>query len=210
MQATRRRILEILKEHGRATVEELSQRLSLTPVTVRHHLDVLRGEGLIEPPVVRHRATPGRPQYTFCLSQHASEFFPKNFDVLSSRLLDSIRASLDQQQVNVVFEGVTQRFLHDAPAPAPGETAAQTLDRVAAFLDRNGYVAHWERVPEGFMLHTSNCPYEGCAADHPELCAMDLALVSALLGAEPQRTGRLVEGCSSCSYLIRDTDFAAA
>jgi predicted ArsR family transcriptional regulator len=203
MQATRKRILELLKEHGQCTVDELSELLDLTAVTVRHHLDVLRSEQLIEPPVVRHRSTPGRPQYVYALTPRAAQYFPKNFDGLSSRLLESMQACLDERQINVIFEGVTSRFVAEAPRPIPGETIEQRLDRVTAFLDDNGYVARWEQVPEGYVIHTGNCPYEGTAAGHPELCAMDLAMVTTLLGELPQRIGRLVEGCGACSYLIR-------
>ena len=61
MQATRQRILEILKERNTATVEELAYDLGLTPVTIRHHLDILRSEGLVQAPQVKRRDTPGRP-----------------------------------------------------------------------------------------------------------------------------------------------------
>lgn len=205
MQSSRKHILEILKERGQATVEELGERLNLTTVTVRHHLDVLRSEGLIQDPLVKHRSTPGRPQYVYSLSPRASEFFPKNFDGLSNRLLESIRASLDPDRINLIFDDVAGRFAAAAPPPAPGETTEQKLDRVVAFLDTNGYVARWERVPEGYLLHTTNCPYEGIAASHPELCMMDMRLMTSLLGIEPECTGRVVEGCGSCSYLIRET-----
>ncbi len=209
MQATRKRILEILKERSQATVDELSEMLDLTSVTVRHHLDVLRTEGLVEPPVVRHRSSPGRPQYVFCLTPRASEHFPRNFDALSKRLLDSMRASLDERQINVIFEGVTNRFVAQAPGPVPGETLEQALDRAESFLNDNGYVAHWEQSPEGYLLHTCNCPYEGSPSGNPELCEMDLELVSRLLGQMPERVARLVEGCNSCAYLIREPALAA-
>jgi predicted ArsR family transcriptional regulator len=203
MQTTRKRILEILKERGQATVDELSAVLGLTSVTVRHHLEVLRSDGLIEPPVVRHRSSPGRPQYVYSLTNRASDYFPRNFDGLSNRLLDSMRTNLDERQINVIFEGVTHGFAAEAPRPVPGEGIEEALERVTAFLDANGYVARWEQVAEGYVIHTSNCPYEGSAAGYPELCAMDLALVASLLGRQPERLGRLVEGCGSCAYLVR-------
>jgi predicted ArsR family transcriptional regulator len=208
MQATRKRILEILKERGQATVDELSDMLELTSVTVRHHLDVMRTEGLVEPPVVRHRSSPGRPQYVYTLTPRASEHFPRNFDGLSNRLLDSMRDSLDERQINVIFEGVTHRFVAEAPQPAPGESLTETLTRVEAFLNENGYVAHWEEAPEGYVLHTCNCPYEGSPSGNPELCEMDFELISQLLGQTPERVGRLVEGCSSCAYLVREVEMA--
>ncbi len=127
MQTTRKRILEILKERGQATVDELSELLGLTSVTVRHHLDVLRSDGLIEPPVVRHRTSPGRPQYVYTLASRAADYFPRNFDGLSNRLLESIRSNLDERQINVIFEGVTHQFAAEAPRPVPGESLEQTL-----------------------------------------------------------------------------------
>jgi predicted ArsR family transcriptional regulator len=203
MQATRKRILEILKERGQATVDELSEQLDLTSVTVRHHLDVLRSDGLIEPPVVRHRSSPGRPQYVYMLASRAADYFPRNFGGLSNRLLDSMRTNLDENQINVIFEGVTNRFAAEAPQPVAGEALEETVERVTTFLDAHGYVARWERVADGYLIHTSNCPYEGSASGYPELCAMDLALVTSLLGQAPERQGRLVEGCGSCCYLVR-------
>ncbi len=91
----------------------------------------------------------------------------------------------------------------------PGETLEQALDRAESFLNDNGYVAHWEQSPEGYLLHTCNCPYEGSPSGNPELCEMDLELVSRLLGQTPERVGRLVEGFNSCAYLIREPALAA-
>ena len=41
MQATREKIVELLKERGHATVEELADEVGLTQMAVRHHLNVL-------------------------------------------------------------------------------------------------------------------------------------------------------------------------
>ena len=64
MQQTRRYILEILKERKEATIDEivtaLSERIGkITAVTVRHHLEILRGDGLVAAPAVRRERLPG-------------------------------------------------------------------------------------------------------------------------------------------------------
>ena len=53
MQSTRQEILEILKEDREATVEDLASRLELTPMTIRHHLNVLQAQNLVVAPTVR-------------------------------------------------------------------------------------------------------------------------------------------------------------
>lgn len=203
MQSTRQAILNYLKTHGQATVDELAGVLNLTPVTVRHHLDILRSEGLVGEPVVRHRTSRGRPQFVFALTEHASAHFPKNYDDLAAKLLEEVRARGGAPLVNVIFEGVAARLSAEAPAAAEAEPFPARLARVADFLNQRGYVADWEQLPEGYLLHTCNCPYEALAEHNPELCQMDLTLIGNLLGQMPQRVTRLMDGATSCAYLFR-------
>ena len=62
MQTTRQEILEILKEERQATVEDLATRLGLTPMTIRHHLNVLQAQNLVEASKVRRSQRVGRPR----------------------------------------------------------------------------------------------------------------------------------------------------
>jgi DeoR family suf operon transcriptional repressor len=96
MQDTRQQILEILKRLGEVTVQELSNELQLTSVTVRHHLEILRSEGYITEPEIRHSNRPGRPRYVYRLTSTAADLFPNNYSGLASALLDSIRECVSQ------------------------------------------------------------------------------------------------------------------
>lgn len=202
MQKTRHRILEYLKERGEASVEELSAWLDdLTLVTVRHHLDVMRSEGLIDPPEIRHRSAPGRPRYIYRLSQSADSVFPKNLGPLTDHLLSQLKETLGDRQVNVIFEGVADRMAGEFSSAAPNETIEHRLDRVVEHLTAQGYMASWVDHPDGYILTTSNCPYS-MAAEHPEMCVMDIRYISNLLGLIPHRLTHKLEGDATCSYLI--------
>lgn len=203
MQATRQRILEILQKEGAATVDDLSRQLALTPVTVRHHLDILRRDGLVETCEVRHRHAPGRPQYVYTLTEAAAAHFPNNYSNLVSAVLNRIRDRLSPAAINVFFAEVGHELAQAAPPLVPGETIEERLDRIVAFLSSQGYVARWERNQGGYVLHTYNCPYHHVADAHQGLCVMDMRLVTELLGDLPvERLSRVVEGAASCSYLI--------
>jgi predicted ArsR family transcriptional regulator len=204
LQATRQLILEYLKKHGRATVDELATVLELTSVTVRHHLDILRSEDLVAEPLIRRKTSRGRPQYVFSLTDKASAHFPKRYDDLALKVLAEVKANASPQLVNVIFEGVATRLSAEAPQPVPDEPIVNRLNRAVTFLTERGYVAHWEEQADGYLLHTCNCPYESLAPQNPELCNMDMALVGNLLGVMPQRVDRLAEGGQSCAYLIRE------
>jgi DeoR family suf operon transcriptional repressor len=203
MQKTRQGILDYLKEHGEATVDELSEALGdLTPVTVRHHLDVMRSEGLIAAPVVQRRAAPGRPRHAYRLTERALELFPKNYRTLTDHMLAELKTSFSEAQVNAILDGVVERMATAAPSSREGEPLERRLTRTADYLTGQGYVAHWEKQGEGFILYVTNCPYYRVAEMHDEICAMDYRLISRLLGAPPRRIAALTGGDRHCAYVI--------
>jgi predicted ArsR family transcriptional regulator len=203
VQSKRRDILDILKRRGTATVEELRRELDITSVTVRHHLDVLRSEGLVAEPVARHRNRSGRPQHTYALTPKAEALFPHNYNGLAGALLEAIKSRCDSKEVDVIFESAAARLAGEAPRAAPGDSVEAGLDKSIEFLNQMGYVAHWERRADGYMITTCNCPFEGLVGANPELCQMDLQFMSTLAGGPVERVCHRVEGDSTCAYLLK-------
>ncbi|MEW6580314.1 MAG: ArsR family transcriptional regulator [Chloroflexota bacterium] len=205
MQQTRRHILEILKERKEATIDEivtaLSERIGkITAVTVRHHLEILRGDGLVAAPAVRRRSAPGRPQYVYTLTERAADQFPNNYQGLASGLLEQLKSQLPAAQVNQILNGVAEAMAEDAMVPdAPLETR---LDHAVAYLDRHGYTASWSQNGQGLILSITNCPYEQVSCSSPELCKMDKRLVDSLVGVTTRRISHQIDGDEACSYLI--------
>ncbi|MFQ3536879.1 MAG: ArsR family transcriptional regulator [Aggregatilineales bacterium] len=211
MQQTRQHILEILRERGQATVDELVKALHtrikhhITGVTVRHHLDILRSEGLVTEPKVRRTGAPGRPQYVYALTEKARAQFPNNYHHLMQHLLQQLKARLASSQVNVILEGVADQMVVEAglsDAALNGIPMSARLDHIVDYLNGHGYEASWESTPEGYILRTRNCPYHHLTAEHDELCAMDMRLISGLLGVVPHRLGRIAKADDNCAYLI--------
>jgi predicted ArsR family transcriptional regulator len=203
MQSTRHRILEILKEKNQATVEQLSDLLELTPVTIRHHLDILRGEGLIGAPIAQRRSGPGRPQYAYALTEAASDFFPKNYHNLAGMLLDEIRDSFSPAELDQIVNRVADRMAAQAPSARTKKRGQEILSETVRYLNDKGYVARWEKTQDGkFVLHTCNCPYERVAQDHSEVCIIDAKLIRQLVGLPLQRLTHMAKGDESCSYVV--------
>jgi len=206
MQQTRQHILDILRENGDSTVDDIVSELQkrrgrdITAVTVRHHLARLQEEDMIASPQLRHRNTPGRPQHVYTLTEKAINQFPNNYQRLAEGLLQSIREKLPPSDVNVIIEGVAENMAQQAQIP--DLPLQQRLDVVVKYLDEQGYSAHWEPCAEGFTLYTTNCPYHKIAETDHTLCEMDIRLVAALLGVVPRRVGHIMNGDLGCAYLI--------
>jgi predicted ArsR family transcriptional regulator len=208
MQQTRRHILEILKEKKAATIDEivtaLSERIGkITAVTVRHHLEILRGDGLVAAPEVRRRSAPGRPQYVYALTERAADFFPNNYQGLASGLLEQMKDQLPATQVNTILEGVADSMA-DA-ALVPDGPLDVRLDHAVAYLNNVGYGASWAPAENGNrLLCISNCPYEQVTCSNVELCRMDEKLIQKLTHAQSKRVEWRQEDDESCTFLISD------
>ncbi|MCB9451810.1 MAG: ArsR family transcriptional regulator [Anaerolineaceae bacterium] len=205
MQETRRYILEILKEQGQATVDDIvaelqKRRGAITAVTVRHHLNRLHDENLITAPELRRRTTPGRPQHVYTLTEKARDFFPDNYQPLATALIEELSTQLPPSTINVILEGTATRMAQEAGIKA--ESIQQRLDKVVDYLNIHGYEASWKPHEEGYTLETSNCPYH--QIDNPQhmLCEMDMRFVASLLGIVPRILSRSSEGADRCAYLI--------
>lgn len=210
IQETRQHILEILKVNGASTVDEIVESLHnrtekrVTAATVRHHLDVLRMNALVETPSVRRRDTPGRPQYVFHLTEKALDLFPTNYAGFAHLLLDQLHSHLPHDTVNVIIEGTADQMA--SAASIPDVPMPERLDHVVEFLNEQGYQAAWRHIEGGWLLSTVNCPFEKLSDEHDDLCYLDMRLMSQLLGGVvPRRMGRVADGDGSCDYFIPES-----
>ena len=169
-------------------------------MTVRHHLEVLQRDGQVGAPHPVRRSTPGRPQFTYHLTKKASADSPKEFTALAGHLIDAIATAAVSAEK--VFSELANWVSAGAPCAEQAASIESRLDQATKFLTSKGYVADWEPTAAGPLLHTNNCPYDGLASAHPELCQMDLDLITKVTGSAVKRVCHATNGDATCSYLI--------
>ena len=202
MQTVRNHIVEILKENGTATVAELAEKLGMAQVSVRHHLDILVGEDLVESSGVRRRNGAGRPSQIYSLTPEASKLFPQRHQVLANEMLSAMKALLPAEEVQGVFLRLAEKTVQDAPSARDDQQIEDRLDQVTDFLNDKGYTARWEVTDGHYRLFTCNCPYSGVAENNPELCAMDHTMLQRLVPDGVHRETSIADGAARCAYVL--------
>jgi len=205
MQDTRQQILEIMKRYGDVTVQDLSKELSLTSVTVRHHLEILRSEGYISDPEIKRSNKPGRPRYVYRLTSTAADLFPNNYSGLASALLSSIDACEDPQQRDALLDRAAQNI-----AARSGDLPTSPdlrVESVVTFLNQQGYVSRWEKDAEQtnrYTLLVSSCPYAHVSQAHTGACQIDKRMVQLLAGPDMmvQRVSNAARQGGLCVYTL--------
>jgi len=183
------------------TVQELSQELALTSVTVRHHLEILRSDGYITEPEVHRSNRPGRPRYTYRLTSTAADLFPNNYSGLADVLLNVFEECVSPELCEHLLDEAARRFVMEAgPPPA---AAHERLDYTVSYLKRLGFVVRWEAQAAGhYWLYISSCPYHYVAHAHPMTCQIDMRMIQQLTGARVTKVqGHAHEG-ALCVYAV--------
>jgi len=206
LHAVRKHILELLKERNGATVAELAESLTMAPVSVRHHLDILQGDNLISVERLERKGNVGRPQQVYALTQVANEHFPDNFAALAAGLVRQLKRVLPPEEVEAAFKSLAQDFAATMQPTVAGLPIEERLEAVARFLNERGYLARWEMnvggSDGGYLLHKCNCPYAGVSDEHNELCLMDQALINELMGESCQRVQSMAADARCCTYRV--------
>ena len=105
----RRDILYYLKQHGPATVADLSSHLQMTGEAVRQHLLQLTQDKYIQRQSERAPAAgAGRPSLFYNLTVEGEHLFPKSYDGLTVELIDTI---ISERTWGRIFK--TGPFQHD-------------------------------------------------------------------------------------------------
>ena len=173
--STRDTILQTIKAYPKANVDALADAASVSPVTVRHHLNALQAEGLIRAESVRRKV--GRPYYVYSLSEKGQELFPKRYVRLTSRLLDELKIHLPTQAFNDVLSNVVDSVLEEHRGEFEHLQVEDRLDYLVKLLADEGFLAHWEKTEEGYLVTEFSCPYISLGETHSEICTIDKKLI---------------------------------
>jgi predicted ArsR family transcriptional regulator len=202
MQATRQLIVELLKERGQATVEELAEAVGLTQMAVRHHLNVLQGENLVATSSVRRRRQPGRPQQLYGLTELADELFPEGYYHLAGHLLDEIKSTLGTDGLDSLMSRVADRVAAEAPPSRPGCSPEERLNQLTQFLRDLGFTARWRREGNDYVIRLATCPYRQVAREHSQVCRLDMQIIKDMLNVDPIQVACIASGDEHCVYHI--------
>jgi predicted ArsR family transcriptional regulator len=206
---TRDRVSALLLQHGPQTASELAERLSVSPAAVRRHLDALLAGGRVEERHVpeRHRGR-GRPARRFALTESGRSAFPHAYDDLALTALRWVAAAGGPEAVRAVAErqlaGLEERCsaaVDGTEGDAPGRAMARA-QALAGALTAEGYAASASAISSGGQLCQHHCPVAHVAAEFPQLCEAETAVIGRLVGTHVQRLATIAHGDGICTTHI--------
>jgi predicted ArsR family transcriptional regulator len=183
---------------GGRTVNELAEQLSLSDNAVRAHLLTLERDGLVTPggTVKGYR----KPHFVYVLTEDARHIFPKFYDSLFNRLLDSLKRRLPVSGVIAMLEEVG-RNIGTTRAATRSEPLEKRVENALAALQELGGAAVAVAEGEKVLIQSSGCPFADAVSEHPEVCKVAESLVQEIVG-EPVREVCDRTSAPRCRFVI--------
>ncbi len=204
MASTRDRILQTLRSHPRSTVTELAESVGINTISVRHHISSLQADGLLAVEEVRHGV--GRPRLVYYLTEKGLERFPSRYLRLTNRLLDQIKDTFPENQVNQLFTSLATDLADQYSPLAEGKNTEERLFLLQTLLAEEGFTMDWETRGSQIHIHEVTCPYYQIGKAHPEVCSVDQTLISSLLDIPIEKVKCILSGDNRCTYIIPAID----
>lgn len=200
---TRERVLRTLLLNQRRTVNELAEAVDINPISVRHHVNKLEAEGLIQSEEERHGV--GRPRLVYSLTNQGMEQFPQRYLQLTLRLLQQLKINLSEKVMGEIFQELAEGIAGELTQDVDLEdlTLQERLQLLQEVLTSEGFTVNLQEEEDNFFIVEASCPYHHIGEDYPEICVVDRELIAHFVSTTPQRIECILDGDKQCKYLIK-------
>jgi predicted ArsR family transcriptional regulator len=102
-----------------------------------------------------------------------------------------------------LFSQVAENLAEEYTDQVKGLGMEERLDFVKALLAEEGFTVEWEKHGEEYRIHEVSCPYYQIGVNHPEVCAVDQALISKMLALPAEKVQCILSGSAHCTYVVQ-------
>jgi predicted ArsR family transcriptional regulator len=202
MQATRRRILNLLLSDTPLSIDELARSLKMTKPNVRHHIKILEAEGFLIPIGQKETQGRGRPAALYAPTLAARQ---GDLELLVLALWREYFGEHPSKQRTNRQRRLARRLI-GRYLPLPLDTPLpQRLYETVRIMNSIGYDAHWEAHADSPHLILAHCPFNAIYAEQADLCGLDACVMEILLGSKVEQISCRKQHAgtgSSCQFKI--------
>ncbi|OJF18197.1 MAG: hypothetical protein A6D91_02235 [Bacillaceae bacterium G1] len=201
---TREEILTLLKQTPNLSVGEIAQKLGITEMAVRRHLNNLERDQLLSSHLVRQSM--GRPSRVYHLTEKADDYFPKAYMTFAIELMEDLGHLQGPEVVNRLFQRRAERLYGQYKEEVNGATLEEKIQQLVRVQNRKGYMVELEKQGEQFTLKEYNCPIAQVAKQFPQACDGEIQLFQRLLGCRVEQIQCMAKGAPHCAFVFTEDE----
>jgi len=200
--STREEILALLKQSPNLSVGDIAQKLGITEMAVRRHLNNLERDQLLSSHLVRQAM--GRPSRVYYLTEKADEFFPKAYTTFAIELIEDVQSEQGADAVDQLFIRRSDRLYRQYKEEVNGAKLEERVQQLVQLQNRKGYMVELEKQADQWILKEYNCPIAQVAKQFPQACDGEVRLFERLLGCRVERVQCMAKGAAHCVFAFSE------
>jgi len=189
----------LLKNKAGMTADGLSAQLEITRNAVRQHLAALENDGLVKKGITR--ASGGRPEQLYVLTDKGNECFPRHYAWFAQLLIESVQQDTGADGLNErlgsmgTLVGKQLRTQHPELV-----NRGEKVQKLAEIMEQLGYNARSAGSDKTTVLEADNCVFHTLALANPNICQFDLALLAAFTDSAVDHQECMAKGGNICRF----------
>lgn len=138
MKNTKDRILNQVLLLQKASIAQLSEKLAISEISVRHHLMNLEAEGFLVSEEERHGV--GRPRFIYRLTEKGYQDAPNDYLRLSDQVLTTMKRVLGTDTILELFKQIGRDLAENYTSSLTSPNRDQNLEQAASLLIQDGFI----------------------------------------------------------------------
>lgn len=193
----------LLKQKRSASIAAMADELGVTYESLRQQITMMERQGWVRGRVQRTvGSTGGRPVSHYTLTTAGDHLFAKNYDLLTSRMIEMVAAELGMDALKRVLASITEAEVARWAPRMNGKSLREKLVLLRELYMDDDPFMEVEKTAQGFRLIERNCPYLNVAMHHPALCSTTVNTLTRLLGYKVIREERFQSGDQRCVFRV--------
>lgn len=192
---------QLLRCKAGLTIDELESLVGVTRTAVVQHLATLEQAGYVAPGALR--STGGRPVRVFALTAQGIDLFPKQYSWFAALLLGVLQTEFGPAQTEAVLAQVAEKVAAGFQHRLAGLDERARAAEVVEILNELAFDASLHAAkPSRPEIVAANCVYHHLAAEFPQVCRFDIALLAELTGQPVEQRECIVRGGNVCRFQL--------
>ncbi len=201
------KILETIKRDGSVTAKQLAEKLGMTTMGARQHLQALEHEGFVSFSDLKVKI--GRPTRHWVLTTKGHSQFSDRHSDLTIQVIEAVENLFGVEGLQkIADEREAKTYSFYTTELDKCATLERKLERLVELRQQEGYMAELQVQGDTVLLIENHCPICKAAIRCPMLCKSELKIFQRLLGEKCQveRREHIVQGARRCVYYISKRD----
>lgn len=197
---TRDKVLEILLQRQRCTINDIAEEVGINHISVRHHIAKLEASGRVSSE--DENIGVGRPRKVYFLTPQGMEDFPQRYLTFSIRLVEQLKGALPEKTVKKLFKEIATDMVNDHTAQVDLSELelSERIALISQLLRNEGFTIEVIESENGLQIRETSCPYKHVGEEHPEICLVDETIIEQVLDTPIKKTHCVLNGDPFCAY----------